>query len=183
MRVGEGARAQRFVICHNPEVAGRDNAVRANLVAHLEHRIEGTDAWTTQRRDELVGELRTTPGLYRLLRRTPEGKLRVDKAKVASEARDDGKFVLRSDDDSLSPTDLALGDKQLSQVEYWRDLNGALRLRPVFPHREDRIRAHVQPCWLALLLIRTIENATGATWRNVPWWRPILATARHGTAR
>jgi hypothetical protein len=168
VRVGEGARAQRFVICHNPEVAGRDKAVRANLVAHLTHRIEGTDAWTKQRRDELVGELRTTPGLYRLVRRTPEGKLRVDKAKVASEARYDGKFVLRSDDDSLSPTDLALGYKQLSQVERgWRDLKGALRLRPVFHHREDRIRAHVQLCWLALLLIRTIENATGGTWRNV----------------
>jgi hypothetical protein len=45
-------------------------------------------------------------------------------------------------------------------------MKGALRLRPVFHHREDRIRAHVQLCWLALLLIRVIENATGDTWRN-----------------
>jgi transposase len=121
-----------------------------------------------QRRDELVGELRTTPGLHRLLRRTPEGKLRVDRATVADEARYDGKFVLRSDDDSLSATDLALAYKQLSQVERgWRDLKGALSLRPVFHHREDRIRAHVQLCWLALLLIRVAENATGDTWRNL----------------
>jgi len=35
----------------------------------------------------------------------------------------------------------------------------------VFHHREDRIRAHVQLCWLALLLIRVVENATGETWR------------------
>ena len=41
------------------------------------------------------------------------------------------------------------------------------QLRPVFHHREDRIRAHVQLCWLALLLIRVVENATGDTWRNV----------------
>ena len=34
-------------------------------------------------------------------------------------------------------------------------------------HREDRIRAHVQLCWLALLLIRVAENATGDTWRNL----------------
>ena len=33
-------------------------------------------------------------------------------------------------------------------------MKGALGLRPVFHHREDRIRAHVQLCWLALLLIR-----------------------------
>jgi hypothetical protein len=38
---------------------------------------------------------------------------------------------------------------------------------PVFHHREDHIRAHVQLCWLALLLTRVIENGTGDTWRNV----------------
>ena len=168
VRVGEGARAQRFVVCHNPEVAGRDRRVRANLVAHLESRIAGSDDWTRQRRDELVGELRTTPALHRLLRRTPEGKLRVDKAKVADEARYDGKFLLRSDDDSLSATDMALGYKQLSEVERgWRDLKGAIALRPVYHWREDRIRAHVQLCWLALLMIRTIEIACKATWRNI----------------
>jgi hypothetical protein len=37
----------------------------------------------------------------------------------------------------------------------------------VFHYREDRIRAHIQLCWLALLLLRVIENATGDTWRNV----------------
>ncbi len=34
-------------------------------------------------------------------------------------------------------------------------------------HREDRIRSHVQLCWLALLLLRIVENATNDTWRNV----------------
>ena len=37
----------------------------------------------------------------------------------------------------------------------------------MFHYREDRIRAHIQLCWLALLLLRVIENATGDTWRNV----------------
>ena len=46
-------------------------------------------------------------------------------------------------------------------------MKGALGLRPVFHHREDRIRAHVQLCWLALLLLRVVENATDDTWRNV----------------
>jgi len=56
----------------------------------------------------------------------------------------------------------------LLQVERgWRDVKGALGLRPVFHHREDRIRAHVQLCWLALLLLRVVENATADTWRNV----------------
>ena len=46
-------------------------------------------------------------------------------------------------------------------------MKGALGLRPVFHYREDRIRAHVQLCWLALLLIRVAENTTGDTWRNL----------------
>jgi len=37
----------------------------------------------------------------------------------------------------------------------------------LFHYREDRIRAHVQLCWLALLLLRVVENATEDTWRNI----------------
>jgi len=39
-----------------------------------------------------------------------------------------------------------------------------LDLRPVYHRLEERIRAHVLLCWLALLLIRVAENATGKTW-------------------
>jgi hypothetical protein len=37
-------------------------------------------------------------------------------------------------------------------------------LRPVYHRLEERIRAHVILCWLALLLIRITETATGQTW-------------------
>jgi Transposase DDE domain len=168
VRLGDGARAQRFVVCHNPEAAARDEQVRENLSAYLEGQIAGSDAWPRRRRDELVGALRTHPALYRLLRRTGEGKLRLDRAAAARDARLDGKWLLRTSDETLSAADLAVAYKQLYQVERgWRDLKGALRLRPVFHFREDRIRAHVQLCWLALLLIRVVENATGESWRCV----------------
>ena len=168
VRVGEGARAQRFVVCHNPQGAQRDQRVRANLVAYLETQIEGSDEWTKSKRDELAGRLRTTPALWRLVRRLGDGRFRIDKAAIANEAKLDGKWLLRTSDDTLTPTDLALAYKQLLEVERgWRDLKGSLGLRPVFHHREDRIRAHVQLCWLGLLLMRVIENQTGDTWRNV----------------
>jgi hypothetical protein len=168
VRIGDGARAQRFVVCHNPETAERDRQVRGNLIAYLEGQIAGSDAWPRARRDELVGALRTRPALYRLLRRTKQGKLRIDAAAVEREARLDGKWLLRTSDETLSAADLAAAYRQLYQVERgWRDMKGALRLRPVFHFREDRIRAHVQLCWLALLLIRVVENATGETWRCV----------------
>ena len=66
----DGARTQRFVVCLNPEQADRDGAVRLQLVAHLESLIAGSDSWTDRRRDELVGSLKTKPGLRRYLRRT-----------------------------------------------------------------------------------------------------------------
>ena len=84
------------------------------------------------------------------------------------DAHFDGKWLIRTSDDTLTPTDLATAYKQLDQVERgWRDLKGSLRLRPIYHHREDRIRSHIQLCWLALLLVRVAENATGDTWRNL----------------
>ena len=163
----DGARTQRFVICHNPEQAERDLQVRTNLVAHLQTLIVGSDDWTARRRDELVGSLRAKPGLGRYLRRTPSGLLRVNHGAAKREAHLDGKWLLRTSDTTLTPDDLAAAYKQLLAVERgWRDFKGALGLRPVFHYREDRIRAHIQLCWLALLLLRVIENATGDTWRN-----------------
>lgn len=166
--MGTGERRQRFVVCFNPESAERDRQVRANLVEYLTSQIEGTDEWTKSRRDELAGKLRTTPALWRLVRRLSDGRFRIDKAAIAREERLDGKWLLRTSDDSLTPTDLAVAYKQLLEVERgWRDMKGSLGLRPVFHHREDRIRSHIQLCWLALLLIRVVENGTGDTWRNV----------------
>ena len=77
-------------------------------------------------------------------------------------------MVLRTSDQTLTPDDLADAYKQLLAVERgWRDFKSSLGLRPVHHHREDRIRGHVQLCWLALLLIRVAQNATGDTWRNL----------------
>jgi DDE family transposase len=163
-----GARAQRFVICHNPDQAERDQRVRTHLVTHLEQLIDGSDDWTGRRRDELVGSLKTKPGLRRYLRRTPSGLLRIDHGAIRRETHLDGKWLLRTSDLTLTPDDLAAAYKQLLAVERgWRDFKSALGLRPVFHYREDRIRAHIQLCWLALLLLRVIENATGDTWRNI----------------
>src|SRR6266566_1862700 len=179
----DGARAQRFVVCHNPEQGDRDAAVRERLVAHLTQLITGSDSWTERRRTEFVGSLKTKPGLRRYLRRTNGGLLRIDAAAIKRESHLDGKWLLRTSDATLTPEDLAAAYKQLLQVERgWRDMKGALGLRPVFHHREDRIRAHVQLCWLALLLLRVIENATGDTWRNLRHELDRMALVTLGTA-
>ncbi|MGH8920227.1 MAG: IS1634 family transposase, partial [Actinomycetes bacterium] len=120
----DGARTQRFVVCHNPEQAERDQQVRTNLITHLHGLIEGSDAWTPRRRDELVGTLKTKPGLRRYLRRTPGGLLRIDRAAAKREAHLDGKWLLRTSDLTLTGEDLAAAYKQLLAVEAGPSLSG-----------------------------------------------------------
>ena len=108
------------------------------------------------------------PGLNRYLRITPTGLLRIDRKKINAEANLDGKYLLRCSDPHLSAEDIALGYKQLLEVERgWRDMKTILDLRPVYHRLEERIRAHVILCWLALLLVRIIETTTGDTWNRV----------------
>jgi len=166
--VDDGTMRDRFVICHNPEQAERDRAVREALVARLEAEIAESDALPAERRDEVACRLHARPAVRKWLRVTPGGRLRIDRAAIEAEARLDGKFLLRTSDPTLSAEDVALAYKQLIQVERgWRDMKSTLDLRPVFHRKEERIRAHVVLCWLALLLIRIVENATEDTWRNV----------------
>jgi hypothetical protein len=159
------AEDERFVICHSPEGAERDAAIRARMIAQLKELIDGTDALGKDKRAELRGVISTRPGLNRYLRATPGGLLRVDASKAKAEENLDGKYLLRTSDPKMTAEDIALGYRQLLEVERgWRDLKQVIDLRPVYHRKEERIRAHVILCWLALLLARVAENACGATW-------------------
>ena len=158
----------RFIVCFNPEQVPRDQAARARMVARLESLITASDDLTASQRSELKGRISTMPGPNRFLRVTPAGLLRVDKAKITTEARLDGKYLLRTSDPNMSTEDVALGYKQLLQVERgWRTMKSTLELRPVYHWLEHRIRAHVVLCWLSLLLIRIAETRADQTWDTI----------------
>jgi transposase len=164
--IDDAVMRDRFIICRNPDQAERDKTIRDQLLTQLADAIDGTDKLTTENR--VAHAARLPAGLRRFLRTTPTGLLRVDRAAVHAEANLDGKFLLRSADPTLSAEDIAIGYKQLLEVERgWRDMKSTLQLRPVYHRLEDRIRAHIVLCWLALLLIRVAETATGDTWRNL----------------
>ena len=115
-----------------------------------------------------VCELVTSERFGRYLRRTKKGLLRIDRAAIVKEARYDGKWVITSNDDTLTAEDLALGYKQLMRVEEcWRTMKSGLRMRPVYHWLPHRIEAHVKLCVLALLLERIAEVRAGDTWRNI----------------
>jgi len=159
------AEDERFVISCNPEGAERDAAIRARMIAQLKELTGGTGALGKDNRAELRGVISAGPGLNRYLRVTPGGLLRADAGKAKAEENLDGTYLLRTSDPKMTAEDIAPGYRQLLEVERGRrDLKQVIDLRPACHRKEERIRAHVILCWLALLLARIAENACGSTW-------------------
>jgi transposase len=173
----------RFVICHNPEQAERDRTQREDAIARLTAELERIK--TARERDRKRNSstnakekaeaahskaecaLRDHPTLGRWLKQAPTGRLSINRAKVKTEERLDGKYLIATSDPHISTEDTALGYKNLLEAERgFRDLKSSL-LRPIFHRLEHRIRAHVLLCWLALLLVRVAERRTGMTWRRI----------------
>ncbi len=117
---------------------------------------------------ERVCALRTSRRYGRYLRELKSGGLKIDQGAVRRAEKRDGRFVVHTNDDTLSPEDLALAYKQLMRVEEaWRTLKSGLKLRPVFHWSPQRIEAHVSLTVLALLLERVAEMCCRDTWRNI----------------
>jgi hypothetical protein len=166
--VGDGERRRRYVVCYNPQEAERQARHRAEVLTELTTEIECLHETDSGSHSKRVCELRASGRYGRYIRLTPSGQPRIDQANVQALARLDGKFVVHSNDDTLSAADLALGYKQLQRVEVaWRMLKSGLKLRPVFHWAPHRIHAHVALTVLSLRLERIAEQACGDTWRNI----------------
>jgi hypothetical protein len=168
--VGDGERRQRYVLCHNPDEAERQSKHREKLmeqlVAELEslRQLEGHAGGHSKR----ACELRASQRYGRFLKQDSGGRLLIDLDAVKHAEHYDGKWVVTSNDDTLTAEDLALGYKQLLRVEQcWRQLKSGLKLRPVFHWRPWRIQAHVSLTVLGLLIERIAEIRCGDTWRNI----------------
>ncbi len=163
--VGEGERRRRYVVCHNPAEEKRQREHRAKLVAQMQDEL---DAAKNDEHGKRACELVASARFGKYVRQLKGGALRIDRAAIKDAERYDGKWVITSNDDTLTAEDLALGYKQLMRVEQcWRQLKSGLRMRPVFHFRPWRIRAHVSISVLALLLERVVEIRSGDTWRNI----------------
>lgn len=174
--VGAGERRRRYVVAHNPFEEERQRTHRRTLLAELEAELQTLASKPGGAHSKRMCELIASARFGRYLSAESGGGLRINRRAVAEAERCDGKWVITSNDDTLSAEDLALGYKQLMRVEEcWRTLKSGLRLRPVFHFRPWRIQAHVTITVLALLLERIVELRTRDTWRNV---RAALQTVK-----
>jgi transposase len=166
--VGDGERRRRYVICYNPQEAERQRKHRVIVIAELEAELEVLKDLTASSYTKRVHELLSSKRYRRYLRKTKTGKLRLSRKAMGDAKKHDGKFVVHSNDDTLTAEDLALGYKQLMRVEQaWRTLKSGLKMRPVYHWAPHRIHAHVSLTVQSLLLERVAEQACGDTWRNI----------------
>ena len=109
--VGDGERRRRYVVCHNPTEETRQSEHRKKLVAQLEAELASMRHGKAHSKKACA--LITSSRYGKYVRETKRGLLRVDRAAVKEAARYDGKWVITSNDDTLTAEDLALGYKQL----------------------------------------------------------------------
>jgi len=166
--VGQGERRRRFVLVHNPEQAKKDQVKREQLLQKIEEALLALGAPRRKDYQKAVRKLLSHRKMGPYLRQLKSGRLKVDRAKVRTEQYLDGKYLLSTSDDSLSAADVALGYKQLLEVERaFRTLKTTLDLRPLYHRKDERIEAHVFLCFLALLLVRVAERQTRQTWDQI----------------
>jgi len=166
--VGQGERRRRFALVHNPEEAKKDKATRKKTLQKIEEALLALGDQRGKIHKKAVCALLAHRTLGRYLRQLKNGALKIDPTKVKAEERLDGKYLLSTSDDSLTPEDVALGYKQLMEVERaFRTLKTTLELRPLYHRKDERIQAHVLLCFLALLLVRIAERQTGQTWDHL----------------
>ena len=153
---------RRYVVCLNVDQAKKDRADREAIVAALEEQLQ-------QGAKSLVGNRG-----YRKYLKSGKTHFEIDQQKIKSEARYDGKWVLRSDLDELSAEDVALRYKQLWMVEDCiRSIKSILETRPIFHHHDETIRGHVFCSFLALVLRKELQDRLGAAGYS-PEWADVL---------
>src|SRR5262245_24440068 len=154
VRVGD----HRYVVCLNEDEARKDAADREAIVAALREQLRRGDK-------ALVGN----KGYRRYLGAAGPGHFRIDEAKVAEDARYDGKWVLRTNTD-LDSAEVALQYKQLWIVERWfRSCKSLLQTRPIFHRCDETIRGHVFCSFLALVLRQELQSRLEERGEEFEW--------------
>jgi transposase len=158
VRVGE----RRYIVCRNEDQATKDAHDRLAIVGALSEALKRGDK-------SLIGNQG-----YRRFVAGSGARWRIDEAKVAEEARYDGKWILRTNTE-LSAREVALKYKQLWMVEaIFRTMKSQLDTRPIFHKTDDTIRGHVFCSFLALVLRKSLQDRLEAKGHAELEWAHIL---------
>lgn len=165
--VGDGVRQRRYVLCYNPKEADRQRQHREQAITELEANLathpekKATAQWAI--------ELKASKRYGRYLFISQDGLLAIDRDAIRDAARFDGKWIVETNDDTLTPEDAANGYKALLVIERcFRSLKRTqIKLTPMFHWVPRRIETHVKICVMALLIERVIERKCGRPWSRI----------------
>jgi hypothetical protein len=131
--IDEGlATERRFVIVRNPDAGKRDRLVRDNIVDEVKRRLDELSQMESKDRTKAACALRSHGTFGRYIVQTKGGLLKLDTAKIADEELLDGKFLVSTSNMSLDAADVAMGYKQLFEIErVFRNMKNVLEIRPV----------------------------------------------------
>jgi hypothetical protein len=178
--VGEGERRRRYVLCLNPEEAERQRRHREQVLVELAAEL----SLLREREDDhpkAACTLLTSRRYGRYLSADYLGRPRLDAAKVKAAEKFDGKFVVITNDDTLSAEDVALGYKGGWIIEscFRRMKQTGLEVRPMFHWTPRRIEAHVKLCVLALQIQRAAEIRCTLPWSRIVHELAALKAVRY----
>lgn len=167
VKVGDGVRARRYVLCYNPSEAARQKKHREKVLEELEkelgqhEELSATAKWAI--------DLKASRRYGRYLRVTETGQVVIAREVAREAERYDGKWVLQTNDDTLSIDDAAHGYRALLVIERcFRSLKQTcIKMTPMYHWLPRRIEAHVKICVLALLLERVAEHVCGRPWPRI----------------
>jgi hypothetical protein len=165
--VGDGERRTRYILCYNPKEAKRQSKHREEIVSLLKAELSSHKdlSATAQWAIDLLASRR----FKRYLRVTKAGKIRLDMGAIRQAAKYDGKWVLETNDDTISLEDAARGYKGLMIIERcFRSLKRTqIKMMPMYHWASRRIETHVKICVLALMIERVAELSCGMPWRQI----------------
>jgi transposase len=165
--VGDGERRKRYILCYNPKEAERQRKHRQMTVELLEDELQRhrDQSATSQWAIELLASRR----FKRYLRILKSGQVRIDRAAIREAEKYDGKWVIETNDDTISLEDAACGYKGLMVIERcFRSLKRTqIRMTPMYHWASRRIEAHVKICVLSLLIERIAELQCGQPWHRI----------------
>ena len=165
--VGDGVRRKRYILCFNPKEAKRQRKHREEVVALLERELESHPK--SEASAQWAIELLASRRYKRYLRVTKSGLIRIDRGAIRQAAKYDGKWVLETNDDTISLEDAAMGYKGLMVIERcFRSLKRTqIKMTPMYHWLSRRIESHVKICVLALMIERIAERTCGQPWSKI----------------
>lgn len=180
--VGDGERRRRYVLCVNPQEAERQRQHREKVLAELEAEITLLNERDVDH-PKAACTLMASRRYGRYLSTDWRGRPKLDAGKVKAATKFDGKFVVITNDDTLSAEDVALGYKGAWIIEscFRRMKQTGREVRPMFHWTARRIEAHVKLCVLALQMQRAAEIRCALPWARIAHALAALKAVRYRT--